>query len=453
MERYTDTLPAELQNTVRRIQARHGMKFTTRAFHAHGQEGQAHYISWRKAWCDPETKLWTVKEFTTLPNVYSADPAAGKISEEGKTVLARVCFYDALYACAKFENDPVSKNLPVAAGVPGPEDDVPHYSAFAADEGIPLAEDTGMPLIALYGEILEDGIFSPQARAIARASAGNLAQAPVHVTDVFAASGNLPVAAPARAMTLSLDQQRQMVNLKNDFEQANTDLGIVYRTIDYAGNHNYGALTTQAKKTLRETGIMLGTNAALWTAIPLALSFGDIAFFPIVLSIVSGIVSALLAFVGRPWEGYSDYHASLLDDWRDRDTGAPRWRFKMAMKALRRQIEKLPSEGDWQKTLGQTADEIEMGFHMLWLRQVCRNDVQGKGGWGQLGKARRAFNKICAARGSGASEIENMAAQLAEHLDSNTPDLKIRETMQNKISALRKALQKTAYALDAIPAP
>lgn len=169
IQRYSDTIgDAILRDKVRGIDPGAHTGFRTAALARDGMQER-----WLEAWRDEDSPLWTVAEYERL-----IDPANGKSAMTSKkTKMRATCFFDALHYCGKFESGERG-NGAYDSGTSHPQRDAkPHYAAVAVDRGQPLDMD-GLPLASAGGEILADGDFEDEARAIA-AKTKSMALAPV----------------------------------------------------------------------------------------------------------------------------------------------------------------------------------------------------------------------------------------------------------------------------------
>jgi hypothetical protein len=159
---YTDSLSPDKAAIVRRIPAPAGYnKFCTDrlSFDKEGEAAQT--VIQLRAGKLPGTELWKINR--------RSEYGEG----EGKTVdvdpvMSGLCFFDALYYCAKFQT--TEQSLGQKALVHNGK--IPHYREAGKKAGQPFDADLGTPVPAVDGEIIGSGRFDGDPDEIAAGSNG-----------------------------------------------------------------------------------------------------------------------------------------------------------------------------------------------------------------------------------------------------------------------------------------
>jgi hypothetical protein len=157
MNKYTDTLPEDQRDIVRRITARQaGDHFATnKAVDLNLSDELGDVTEWYEAIKNSETDLWTVTRFQSTPYLPDGSTEFYQAKREVKpsVIMRHAYFMDALHACATFEK--LRENN--ATNEMRDTRDKVHYRDFAKAENIPFDLKTGMPIAVANGEILING--------------------------------------------------------------------------------------------------------------------------------------------------------------------------------------------------------------------------------------------------------------------------------------------------------
>lgn len=157
---FTDGLPAEEADLIRRIPCKDFSRFRTDRLCFGGDNDSTEGIVQLRAQKIPETELWKIVR-------YIENNVGDLSSLNTRTIFSGLCFFDALHYCAKFQSTEKSMGC---VSLPDIEDDSPHYSEVGEAMGQPFDIDLGTPVPAIGGEIIGDGKFNGTARKVAEKS-------------------------------------------------------------------------------------------------------------------------------------------------------------------------------------------------------------------------------------------------------------------------------------------
>jgi hypothetical protein len=159
---YTDSLPPEDAATVRRIPAPEGYnKFCTDRLSFDKEGDAAQTVIQLRAGKLPGTNIWEI-------NRRSEYGEGGSKTVDAAPVMSGLCFFDALYYCAKFQT--TEQNL--GQKTLGHNGKIPHYRQAGKKAGQPFDADLGTPVPAVEGEIIGAGRFDGDPYEIAAGSNG-----------------------------------------------------------------------------------------------------------------------------------------------------------------------------------------------------------------------------------------------------------------------------------------
>jgi hypothetical protein len=151
---FSDTVDDPIVQTIRRIQSQH-TRFKTDFI---GVEGAV--AVQLEAWRMEDSQAWAIDRFTYVP-------AAGCVE---KSVEARsgLCFFDALYHCARFQATELTghKDRQVVSVPDGLRQDVISYRE-AAEAAFQVIDHDGKAHPCAQGRILTSGLFTPEMIALA----------------------------------------------------------------------------------------------------------------------------------------------------------------------------------------------------------------------------------------------------------------------------------------------
>ncbi len=232
--RYSDRQPEALKKIILALKDRDCAHFRTSVF-APPDSGNA--LVWLEAVKDPHNhNLWTLCQYDRMTIAGNGAPVNAK-----KTIMTGACFFDALHVCAEFEMGRIG----MAAGSFPDIETWPHYSAAAKDAGIPLDIDN-LPLPAAHGEILGDGFFSDEARAIARRTADMKIEPvePGSALEKFMIEARLAASEPQTLPSERLAVERGKIlrdekNLADSFGRARDMAETLYKTLKTVIDGNY----------------------------------------------------------------------------------------------------------------------------------------------------------------------------------------------------------------------
>jgi hypothetical protein len=157
---YTDSLSPDKAAIVRRIAAPGGCdEFRTDRLTFDGDEEPAQTIIQLRAQKFPGTESWEIIRCTEY------DAGGGKTLDIAH-VLSNLCFFDALYYCAKFQTTEQSLGQVVLDR----DGDVPHYREVGEAAGQPFDGDLGTPVPAVNGRIIGSGRFDGDPDSVAARS-------------------------------------------------------------------------------------------------------------------------------------------------------------------------------------------------------------------------------------------------------------------------------------------
>lgn len=134
--RYTDELPPDISDIVRRISGGEYRKFRTDRLSFDDEGDDARTVVHLRAYQLPGSETWGVSKHTEYI-------AGGTITRDVSPVAAGMCFFDALYYLAKFQSTEEQLKQSFIDGI---DPDVPHYREVGEALGQPFDADTGMPV-------------------------------------------------------------------------------------------------------------------------------------------------------------------------------------------------------------------------------------------------------------------------------------------------------------------
>jgi len=125
----------------------------------------ANFTTWWEARKSPLNGRWTIQEITQRPNTVKPDDDEDTV-EAVKTIENKkdLTFFEVIAALAVFENSEgkLGKNK-----IPAPDSET-YFQTFAENEGTIIFDKFGKPHPTLNGEVTVDGVFSPEARRLAK---------------------------------------------------------------------------------------------------------------------------------------------------------------------------------------------------------------------------------------------------------------------------------------------
>lgn len=450
VKRYTETLPEDIRRDAGRIQARHGTEFRTHAFRF--SQDTAWGVRWRQAWMHPETKLWTVQEFTTkraMPQMQAvSDLEPAEIAEGHRSILRNVCFMDALHNCAAFElAEPQFLSVLDQETEESLSGD--HFRAFGEREGIPFDEQ-GIPHPAAFGNVLTEGSFSPAAREIAAQTKDAplpRLETPNAIAAFFSEDRSDQTAlVPVKENALPAKAFFSEIESKGAFQRGMDDtrdgVGALQKSFSYAQKHGFASLTN-------DVGIMsvmgpgipaIGSSltGAFYAAAHYAAAGGVIEVLSGTACVVAAAVTVLISMV--VWS----YPFS-----KEAEIGLPRRRFMKQMEKNRKAIEKLPEGG--LKIAGQKLlQDIDMAYPILWVRQAAR-DVGSNQNIAflprrNLAKATSSLERVCRAQGMQDHEIQTLFGSLRDKPDDQKQEKEISGKLRQRLDQFQSILRRVAEA-------
>ena len=439
---YSESCEAWLRERIRRIETLDGdTEFRTRELRVAAGPYGGETIR-LEARFDPATRLWNVDEIYSEPRFYSKEiggemefaPALRK-----KAALEDVCLFDALYACAKFELSSIMQGYLPMTDAPDPR--ALYFKTFGEAQGQPFTCE-GVPLPAAHGRIQVDGDFPPEAWEIAKKTTAQMPPSflPAPVGIAGPQGWNLPVlAAPA------------VQDDKNLPVPAGVDPEIWLKAFPEICTAVGGALKILKEKNLREGGALQVVGHSIcrmgnalgdvlpWT--PLAVLSTLLGCF-----VVEAIATHAAAQVFAAWTlsamgggvGISALAGGVLGLF---SKGAyPQKRLDEQLAKFRTQAAALPGGPDRDNLL-KLADEMELGFHALRLRQAYREAATGKLTKAKAGRAtkyRESFNDVARRVGMPALEIEALDRQLRQDPTGSDDAVAkaIRDSLEKKFKPL-----------------
>jgi hypothetical protein len=147
---FTSTVDERLKKTVSGIAAQHD-GFATDLIGLKGDEGHIIMGIYLAAWQDASTKLWGIDRYTYVP---ALDTIEKKVE-----AMPGLCFFDALYHCARFQATELSMNGKTIIGDVSDYTDAVHFS-IAADKAGQVIDQDGKVHPCAFGRILTEGSFT-----------------------------------------------------------------------------------------------------------------------------------------------------------------------------------------------------------------------------------------------------------------------------------------------------
>jgi hypothetical protein len=458
LQRYSESLPQELQQKVRRIGARHGSFFRTREI-ALAQEGAPPLKRWAEARKNPQTGLWTVRQYRKQSDYMKRDQDGG-VETGGalaqSTLLSGVCYFDALRACAEFE----AADMAIAGEAPGKEElaaarealGKEYFRTFAEAEGTVFDVRDGLPLPVLDGEILaEDCMLDENAQQIAKRAAGNAQEAPpvsaaslsrdlVAVPEVLplnngASTGAALTAFGSVALAQNITNRRHSTldRLSRALEDAQM---VGFRKFGFRrhdGSFDGGGLVVASKVSGAAAMGLIATAFILPPAgaIPLCV----IGFIGGISSLVTGLMSLV--------EKESD--RSVAELFSENGWVRSESKFKKKLKAVRRMGQALPTE-EMREAASQCADQIELGYRMLTARAAFERAMNNRGITAPVSRFRMnrevaRFTKRASALGTSEEKINQALAAMQQSGPRGDFNYTVTAGIKSQIRTLEKIVE------------
>ncbi len=441
---YTSTLDPALQQLVRSIPALKGDEFKTRRFQK--KDGATH---WREAYREPGTNFWTVEMRAQAPGLYVNEQGKNVFSEareEAKPVLSRVCFLDALHACASFEQGEVNlKHLPFEEAIQ--DIDGTHYHIFAEEEGIPFNRQ-GLPVPASQGRPVVPGQYAPGAFETAKKTKDVklvTLDPVVDLAEIKPGVMNFPVlsGSDSTGHVVGVKNRSALVRKQKDLEtQAgkavqkidNTIQKIEKLTEDF-NEAMAGHFKTIKMKEFSADDFIIGRgpgeNCA--TGVLLATVTGSMAGLASQ-SFLGAALIGIPAFIGPPLV----YLASR--------TYLPSKAFNKTVRDIRKEAKKRPVS--YGEAMLQFADNIELAARAVETRQAYKAVKKGtRREERRIEKCMKLFNKLAKAQSRDEGMVDNMRRALAADLETDNFENQMQTMIADGVKALTTPLEEQKGAV------
>ncbi len=353
---------------------------------------------WWEANLNPVTQQWDI--FTCSKNLPAGEVASPDLAIRRKGFLPDLCLFDALHYCAYLEKGENDLRRTVTDQEEETQKGISHYKDFAKEEGIPLDTD-GMPHPPVKGRIVTEGNFLPVAYETAEKRKDEPVKRPVppsRSTPPLPTYENGSV-----AMALLNDNEKQEIEQKIEVSSRfHQTLGIIKKL---ETEFNY---TVKKKFNIWDhldngPGLLFApVLGGILPIIPLAIVSSDASGTAVLSTIFGGVASSVYLCIKQ-------------------GVNLPRRAFKNRLAQLNRDVARYP-EGPQKDALRHFSDKVEMGFHILWARQVFRDAAVGKKSKSYIDRALKRIEKIAVKQGWEGNEITELKLSLPNRLTEKTYD-------------------------------